>query len=381
MSCRQCFYLAKCGGREGNLDLFGCHFHPPEQCTKHQWTCPWCRSHEFIRRMREVGGWPPPPPARMLGIAHEFPIYVPNLKHAYNVAGTMRLPIVALPTNMVVNGRGKSFGTKFETAAALRRAFCLHRNTKVLLVSVKEDQYLECFWKYHRENDIAARLAKLDIVGVTVPNFSYFSDAPRPHTLYNQGRLDRAIERLSAAGISVVPHLNALTNADWEHWRRVLHTFPHVRHVCKEFQTHNGTEDLQRLARLQDELKRPLHPVLIGAGTYASRLREVFEQSTIVSSTPWFRAVKGREKAWLEGDRMRWQKVNVPNGRQLRELVQHNLREYTRYMTMRVTGEVPAQLDFFEVLGRAFSASDSTAKRQAEPLLWSTRKRSKNATE
>lgn len=367
-SCRDCFYFEDCGGREGNLDLFGCHLHSREQCAANQWTCPWCRTGEFTRRISEVGGWPPPLPASVLGITRELPAYVPNVEHAYNMDGRMRLPIVALPTRMVVSGRGKKFGPKFKTSTHLRREFHLERKTDLILVSVSADQYLESFWRYHRENNIAKRLANLGIMAITVPNFSYFSDGPRPHTIYNRGRINRCIERLSEAGVAVVPHLNALTTADWGHWRHMLREFPDVRYVCKEFQTHDGSDDLAQLARLQDDLKRPLHPVLVGAGAYASRLRNLFAKSTIISSTPWFRAVRGRERAQLEDGRLRWTKANVPRGHALCKLVEHNLREYTKYITMCVSGDVPAQLDFLD----AFTARANSARLQSD-LLWYTK--------
>jgi len=103
--CKDCFYLADCGGREGNLDLFGCHLHSREDCAKYQWTCPWCRTREFARRMFGVGGWPPPAPTRMRALTNDLPAYVPKLEHAYKLAGRINVPIVALPTELVISTR------------------------------------------------------------------------------------------------------------------------------------------------------------------------------------------------------------------------------------------------------------------------------------
>lgn len=362
--CGRCFHLQACGGLEGALYLWGCHFMSHKECADRQLTCFECRSPEAARRFAEVGGWPPPAAARMRSLSGNIhlPSYVPRLEHASGVAGTMRLPVVALPTSTIFRGRGDAFAVRFETAAALRRTFHIARNTAVILITVAADSFLERLWKYHRDKDIPSHLARLGIAAITIPNFSYFSDVQRPHTLLNQGRIDRCIERFSAAGVAVIPHLNALTEYDWRHWRDLLRRFPDARFIVKEFQTHDGDADLDRLAKLQDELARPIHPILVGAGDYATRVGKLFARSTLVSSTPFFKAVKGRQRAQIVGDTMRWTESRVPNGAPLRELVEHNAMEYARYMELRLSARAPRQLDLFALVGRVVATSVQARK-------------------
>ena len=59
--------------------------------------------------------------------------------------------------------------------------------------------------------DLAQRIANLKFAAVTVPNYSYFTDAPRTDILWNRKRAMIVTEELSAAGALVIPHLNALS--------------------------------------------------------------------------------------------------------------------------------------------------------------------------
>ncbi len=133
-----------------------------------------------------------------------------------------------------------------EDPVSLRRRFGLRDDSQVLLVCIADDRPLERYWAHRRLDDLPARIAKLGLLGVTLPNYSFFSDAPRTHTMWNRRRMFRTGEELSGAGIAVVPHLNALTSEDWRFWKDFLVAHREVDVVAKEFQT--GLRDKNKAA-------------------------------------------------------------------------------------------------------------------------------------
>jgi hypothetical protein len=61
---------------------------------------------------------------------------------------------------------------------------------------------VEGFYAKYRDLHLAEIFADLQITAVTPPNFSFFLDVPRPHSLYNRKRMLRVV---SAVGQSVPP--------------------------------------------------------------------------------------------------------------------------------------------------------------------------------
>ena len=78
-------------------------------------------------------------------------------------------------------------------------------------------------------HETAAALARLGTIAMTVPNFSFFENAPRPHTLWNLKRMLIVAEELTTAGLPAVVHLNALTAADWKLWTHFLRVRPEIK--------------------------------------------------------------------------------------------------------------------------------------------------------
>jgi hypothetical protein len=99
-----------------------------------------------------------------------------------------------------------------------KRAF---RDPSDLLLSIGKDNRLEHHWRYSASRHLAEYLASLGISHITAPNFSFALNDPRPEHLVNRSRSLREAERFTAAGLSVVPHVNAFNQADWEAWRDV----------------------------------------------------------------------------------------------------------------------------------------------------------------
>jgi Domain of unknown function (DUF4417) len=344
--CRACCFLAECGGLDGTLDFFGCHRASPEVCRANGWTCPQCSPGEFLRRKAAVRARVRGAAARPNGPLVPLPAYVGNLQHRYRWTGRLAQSVVAIPTPEVIGGRGRSFGPKFKTLDELRRKFHLGPDTQVLLVSVTTDPFLEQYWRWAKETRAVERLAELGVAGITVPNFSFFSDAPRFHHLYNRGRLEACLNELAAAAVPVIPHIHALTAGDLEYWRAWLREHVEVRHVCREFQTGNDEEAINEIARLQDEIGRALHPVIVGGARFAARLRDLFTHSTIVDSTPFMKGVHRQRAVECDG-RVAWESHPTRTARAAGALVRHNIELYgaivgnpSRYQT--------SMLDAFE---------------------------------
>lgn len=338
--CSSCAWFDACGGVGGQeqLDMRACfkHCHEPGRCEEDTWVCP-CRGDVFRKRLREVGGlfgrrWKP-----LSGPLAPLPLHVPIIRHGNKRIVPFSGELVGVSIKeLLPRFTERSYFPIVDTAEGLRSHFRLARDTKVLVVSVAKDKVLESYWSYRTVNETAQRLAALGISAMTVPNFSFFRDAPRTHTLYNRKRLMIVAEELSAAGVAVIPHLNAITPNDWQFWRTMLAGQPLVTTVAIEMQT--GYKDPQRaegaisaLRSIQDQLGRSLHPVVVGGARYAHVFAEHFNSFTVADSHAFACTFRRRELR-VVGSRLR--KVFVP--RDPDELLPRNVAAQCRWLTGRV---------------------------------------------
>ena len=104
----------------------------------------------------------------------------------------------------------------------LRSGYKLRQDTRILLTGVDVDGPLETFWAEHRVSDVCKALTELDVIGVTIPNYSFFTDGPRFQILRNRKRILLVAERLSAAGVPVSLHIHGNTPRDWDFWLNFL---------------------------------------------------------------------------------------------------------------------------------------------------------------
>jgi hypothetical protein len=264
-----------------------------------------------------------------------LPRYLPLFKDRHmRRSRLLDAPVVALRLFDII-GRRKdgSYAPRYTTASALRTAYKLRQDTRVLLVGVDHDGPLENFWAEHRLHPVGERLADLGLLGVTVPNFSYFTCVPRFQILRNRKRILLAAERLSGAGVRVSPHLNANSEGDWLFWLGFLRDHPEVTTVTMEFQTGSrtnaavGREAFDQLVALQDRLCRPLHPLLVGAARYYKEAQAKFGAFTVIDSQPFMQAVS-RQVLAFEGSRYFWKSTPTPMGAPLDDLIETNILYY-----------------------------------------------------
>lgn len=313
-----------------------------ELCELRGWTC-FCNIKRFHERWLDLGESPflPRPHKQLLPLDTTLPLYVPMLRHGSKRSEAFQNPIVALSTFDVLRGRRTGYGTCIPTADELRVRYRLRPDAQVLLVSVAKDRYLEEYWSNRNLHQVPDALARLAPLGITMPNYTSFVDAPSIHTHWNLRRMRKNAEELSAAGIAVVPHLNARTRDDWDFWATLLEAQPTIRYVCKEFQTglsryEVGARHLWRMDDLQHKLGRALHPILVGGGRFAHVAARYFEKFTIIDSVPFIKTIKRKHGTQITEAHLRWNTNKLPKGASLDSLLEHNSTMYSRVLRERI---------------------------------------------
>jgi Domain of unknown function (DUF4417) len=337
ITCSQCAWREPCGGAHGQLSMHGCFVQcqTPGLCEENTWACP-CRGHAFQRMIREVGGlgdreWLPLAPSQ-----ESLPLYVPIIRHRAKRRRPFAPEVAGISIRDLLPRRTeRHYYPVAESADELRDRFGLARGTRVIVSGVALDDVIERYWAFRNVTHVPQLLARLGISAMTVPNYSYFRNAPRTHTLYNRKRLMIAAEELSAAGVAVIPHLNAITDEDWRVWARLLAAQPGIVYVAKEFQTGNrtparGALSVDKLRGIQDHLGRPLHPVAIGGGQHVRALSKHFHTFTVADSHPFMCAVNRRE---LVGSDMYPRPVLRP--RSVDALLERNVRKWAAALHAR----------------------------------------------
>lgn len=310
--------------------------------------CPF-KEEDYVIKQMEVGGENYRPPVDLRGPQIDtLPGYIPAIRHGYgrteDFAGPQKL--VALNLYDVLQHTGEFRGdwvAPADAAAALRRRFRIAPDSEVVVVSTGFDPKLESFAANYDSAKIGARLRMLNLAGMTPPNYSFFrstttSPIPRTDVRWNFRRILKACEKLSNDGIPIIPHLNALTQKDWDDWLQFLLERPQIRFVAKEFQTGLRRVEaaelaLRRFADLKQKLGRPLHPIFIGGVQYRQEIARIFPNFTFVNSVPFMRAIH-RHVVDLEADiSLRWIKRATESGEPLDAQLRFNVAHYIERLT------------------------------------------------
>jgi len=270
------------------------------------------------------------------------------VRHGSSRGEPLPADIVALNTFEVLDSTCQA---RDASAEALRERFQIAPNAQVLAISVKQDPFIESFWA-HRDRGRLAALSRLGITAMSTPNYSFFDDAPRLHSVRNLWRIIRTAEDLADAGIAPILHVNALSREDWKLWAKVLRENPAVHHVCKEFQT--GLSDPERAAEavlglrgLQDAVGRPLHPVVVGGRRVAHQVARHFASFTIIDSVVFFATVN-RKRIVVNGTSAAQVDNPTASDELLDGLLQTNLQTYRKLVAVCAASEhvhVPETFD------------------------------------
>lgn len=348
--CQSCHWRAECGGFPSGR-LFGtcfdetcCHFlnKDKKDCNR---VCPY--KSDFSDWLRDVRGlrFDDLPEYRQPPIA--LPGYVPVIHHSSARRVPLRWPIVALNTYQVVHVRRKpqdGYGSVVRDGRELRAAFLVDESSKVLLRGVGEDAQLELYWENRLRYDVPRQLSTLAVQGIIGPNFSHFLDAPRIDHLFNRRRQLLCLAELYSAGNSIIPHLNAVTPADWLFWEEFLRRNETIKVVAVEFQTGNknpaeGLNVLSSLAAIQRRLRRDLHLILVGGSQFVERAAGMLAATTLMDSNPFMKTMR-RFRFGTERGKASWQSSFSLIGQPLDQHLAENVAAYSAWIEARTRGTI-----------------------------------------
>jgi hypothetical protein len=350
-NCGECGHLADCGGMEGQLSLTGgCFSHCGPVCIARgcDQACPF-REEDYVLKQMEVGGEDYWPPVDLRGPNfEELPIYIPAIRHGYGRVAPFKAPqnLVVLSLYDVLQHSGLMRGNggfSSDPALALRQRFKLEAEAEIIVTSTGFDPKLEAFFANYGSAKIGKTLASLRLAAMSPPNYSLFrstANAPivRTDVRWNLKRIWRACADLSADGVPVIPHLNAMTAKDWDDWTRFFAERPQLKFVAIEFQTGlrkaaAAALTLRRFAQLQETIGRPLHPIFIGGVQFRNEIAGIFKNFTFVNSDPFMKALH-RHVVDLDHDlSTRWIKEATDRGQPADDHLRLNVQNYIQRLS------------------------------------------------
>lgn len=329
LGCRGCPDFKACGGLHTEADIFDCG----DLCScADQEACDMvCRRKPlaFFERLMEIGGFDLETTPRVAPVvAPNLPDHVPLVGHRYSRAGTLAEHVVAVPLYELFHmGTGEPH---VRSRAELAKRFLVPDDALVIATGVDRDFKVERWWEFADRTKVMQVLRDLGIALVTTPNFSLFTNVPRPDNLHGMKRIALSWAELMAAGIPAALHLNARTNFDYARWTQFIAARPEVEIVAFEFGTGAGHPNriewhVERLCALADAAGRPLMLVLRGGVRMLSRLRVAFAQVILIETEAFSRALKRRRATITESGRLRWLHMPTPKGEPIDALLAHNI--------------------------------------------------------
>jgi hypothetical protein len=129
----------------------------------------------------------------------------------------------------------------------------------------------------------------------------------------------------------VVPHLNALTPADWKFWAEFLLEHPEITVVCKEFQTglkdaDEGLRAYREIVDLEQVIGRKLHPLLVAGGRFYQQAQKDFPNRFTVLDSTAFMGALARQVLADHGERQKWIKKPTERGEPVDDHFDQNVR-------------------------------------------------------
>jgi hypothetical protein len=329
LGCRECPDFGVCGGLHIEAGLYDCEGFcscaDPAVCDMV------CRNKplDFFRRYQEVGGFDlsTVPRAPVRG-APSLPGVIPLVDHKYSRKAILPEKVVALSLYKLFHrGTGEP---RVRTRSELTERFLIPEDATIVLTGVDRDAKLEAWWAFEDRDRLLATLRDLGVALVTGPNFSLFTDTPRPDNLHSIKRIALSWAELVIGGIPTALHLNARTDLDYRRWTQFIRDRDEVTLVAFEFGTGAGHKvradwHVERLCALAERVGRPLTLVLRGGIPALTRLRASFAQVILIETDAFARTLKRRRAEINDEGRLRWPRVTTEEGAPLDELLAHNI--------------------------------------------------------
>lgn len=328
IGCTRCGELALCGGLRVSAALFDCLNYccgAPANCDRV------CRSHpSFADRVREVATLSldnvprsrriesPPPPT-----------IVPMVFHGHSRRAPLTTPAVALPLYSMFDRRDGR--PRFVDRQSLCAAFGIAPSCLVVLSGTATDPPIERWWGLGEDARrlVIRSLVSANVSLVTTPNYSVFSDQPRWGDMHAMKRIAITHSEFLDEGLQAALHVNGRTERDLQRWTEYVGARQEVKYIAYEFTT--GTRLAGRreqhaawLAKLAVDVGRPLHLVLRGGVELLPMLRQTFCNVTMISTTPFMKAMMRKEAIVGDGT-TRWRDAPTPPGSPLDDLLAANI--------------------------------------------------------
>jgi hypothetical protein len=294
-----------------------------------------------------------------------FGSFVPLIRDGSCRQVPLDLEVAAVPLAKLFDQ--KTGRLKFATREALCERFKIARHSRLVIDSVGFDQPLEHYWGAGRGAGLPVMLAALKPDLVTVPNFSLFTDLPRPEDLRNMKRIVICWEELACLGLTTALHLNGRTDQDWARWLRFLQDHPEITAVAFEFTS--GTASPERavwyarhLIRVSENIQRELTLIVRGARIFLSHFAQSFKQVVYVSADPFIKTVKGRKSLRWDGtSRPKWTVNHTSPGEPLDSLLAQNIQTMSQLIAHQMS-QPPDQAVFKRGAGLNGNGDDANAR-------------------
>lgn len=331
LGCMTCPQQGVCGGLQTRLGLFDCMGHccgKPDACSK---VCR-LKAGDFVQRVREIGGFDlgATPKSRVLATP-DLPRVAPLIYHGQRRERLYTGPAVVLSLHRLLH---RATGEpKFASEAALRAAFGLSDETKIILTGTDQDPPLERWWAYGAETRAAiiAAIKGLGVSLVTTPNYSLFVNTPRWDDLHSMKRIALVNAEFLTGGIASALHVNARTDTDIDRWAAFVRSREEINWVAYEFTTGSARAERQKvharwLAKLAAGTARPLKLIVRGGIDILPILTDAFEAVTVVETSAFMKAMK-RHRAVVSGNAgLAWEFGPTEAGAPVDDLFEHNVR-------------------------------------------------------
>lgn len=300
----------------------------PEGCTK---VCR-LKPHDFVQRLREIGGFGLENVARStIRTSPALPPVMPMIFHGNRRQRLYTGPAVAMSLYRLLH---RATGQpKFASEDALRAEFRLSPETAIVLSGTDQDPPLERWWSYGEEARLSAidTLKSLGVSLVTTPNYSQFADNPRWDDLHAMKRIALVYEEFSRVGLAAALHVNCRSDRDNERWTEFVAARPEISSLAYEFTTGSGRADRREvharwLAKLAAGVGRPLTIVVRGGLEILPILASAFDRVVYLETSAFMKTMK-RQRAMLSGNAsIKWDNLPTPAGADLDDLFEENVR-------------------------------------------------------
>lgn len=324
IGCHTCPDLKVCGGLRIEAGSYSCN----DRCCGGRPACDRVclrKPEVFVSRLREVGGLEfdnvprtalrPLPP-----LSSVVPMFYGGGSRTGYGGETVALPLAKLARRTFASMEELAYEFRFAPGAV------------VVVSGTNDDPPLERWWSLGAagRRQIARSLAALGVRAATSPNFSVFTDRPRHDDLHSVKRIALAWQEMVDEGLPTALHVNARTDADWLRWAGFIAAREEVDAIAYEFATpHRPEWHAARLARLAQDVGRPLRLMVRGGRAVRSLLIRAFDSVTVLDTTAYVKTMQRQRAEIRPGGDLGWFGVRTGFGQPLDELLEHNLRHVT----------------------------------------------------